>query len=659
MAAGMGSRYGGLKQLDAVGPKGETILDYSIYDAKRAGFNKVVFVIREFFKEEFQEKIVSRYEGEIEVQTVFQELNDLPAGFSIPEGREKPWGTGHALWSARQAISEPFVVINADDYYGVSAFRTASRQLDAMSRDQLEISMVAYELENTLSENGSVSRGVCEVKNGQLVNIVETHEIQRKGDGIVGGEAAEELPSEALVSMNLWLFNEKVFESTADLWTSFLAKRGHELKSEFYIIDIASKFIADGGNLAVLRSDSKWVGVTYREDKPKVEAFLQERHKKGIYPEGLIGGQPDVHLESVLDQFQVCGDLSHAIPYGSGHINSTYAVTVSQGGSSMRYLLQRINTEVFKRPDQLMDNISRVLEHAQAKLKASGDLEATRRAMTLIPAKSGQPFVLDADGHPWRCYIFVEGATGHDIIQTPEQATEAARAFGQFQDLMSDLPGAPLHETIVDFHNTPDRYQKFEDALERDTMGRAKNVQAEIDFFKSRKGMAHHLLNLVEEGKIPVRVTHNDTKLNNVLLDDKSQEGICVIDLDTTMPGLALYDFGDLVRTSTSPAAEDEVDTSKVVCQPHMFEALVKGYLSTAKSFLNEHELANLVFAGKLITYEVGLRFLTDYLDGDNYFKVKRDGHNLDRCRTQMALVASIEEQEGALESIVKSFLSQ
>jgi NDP-sugar pyrophosphorylase family protein len=151
MAAGMGSRYGGLKQLDAVGPKGETILDYSIYDAKRAGFNKVVFVIREFFKEEFQEKIVSRYEGEIEVQTVFQELNDLPAGFSIPEGREKPWGTGHALWSARQAISEPFVVINADDYYGVSAFRTASRQLDAMSRDQLEISMVAYELENTLS----------------------------------------------------------------------------------------------------------------------------------------------------------------------------------------------------------------------------------------------------------------------------------------------------------------------------------------------------------------------------------------------------------------------------------------------------------------------------------------------------------------------------
>ena len=362
--------------------------------------------------------------------------------------------------------------------------------------------------------------------------------------------------------------------------------------------------------------------------------------------------KPAYDTRAVAAQFAVLGDYVRAEVYGSGHINDTFCLEMSQGGRPMRYVLQRINHNIFKNPDGLMANVERVCAHAQAKLRAANAPDGSRRALTLVPTRSGKGWLTDEAGNRWRCYVFVEGATGHDIIRNADQAFQAAKAFGAFQALVADLPGGRLVETIPDFHHTPKRLARFEQALKADAHGRAKGVAREVDFVLARAREASLIVDAIARGEIPERVTHNDTKLNNVLLDNETQEGICVIDLDTVMPGSALYDFGDLVRTSTSPAAEDETDLSKVNLQLPMYEALVGGYLQTARAFLTPRERELLPFGGKLMTFEVGLRFLTDWLEGDVYFKVKRPGHNLDRCRNQFKLVESIESNMPALQAL-------
>lgn len=360
---------------------------------------------------------------------------------------------------------------------------------------------------------------------------------------------------------------------------------------------------------------------------------------------------------TIFGAFQVYGSCLESRPYGSGHINDTFVAAFSQSGTRIRYIFQRINHRIFKAPIALMENIQRVTEEAQRRLREAGVPDASRRALQVIPSRSGLPYVRDSAGNFWRCYLFIEGARTYDVIQTERQAFQAARAFGEFQGLVANLPGARLHETIPQFHHTRSRFEKLKAAAGADSHGRLREVQAEWKFIQKREQAVDVLLDLQAGGSIPERITHNDTKLNNVMIDNATETGICVIDLDTVMPGLALYDFGDMVRTATSPAAEDEKDVSQVRMQMPMFEALVRGYLSSARDFLNEAEIAHLAFAGKLITLETGIRFLTDYLEGDTYFKIKRPEHNLDRCRTQLALVRSIEEQEAAMNGLVESIL--
>ncbi|MEN6405474.1 MAG: aminoglycoside phosphotransferase family protein [Thermoguttaceae bacterium] len=355
-------------------------------------------------------------------------------------------------------------------------------------------------------------------------------------------------------------------------------------------------------------------------------------------------------LRAISTQFQILGEFLGAEPYGTGHINDTYRATYDQGGATVHYIHQRINRTVFQAPEWLMDNIRRVTEHLHRKLGDRPD--RTRCALTLVPARDGRAFCRDPQGEYWRTYLFIERARTHDVVQSPKQAFEAARAFGQFQRLLADMPSPRLHETIPHFHDTPARMAALEKAIEADSLGRVRNAGPEIDFVLRRKSITTALLEPHRQGVIPERITHNDTKLNNVMLDDDSQEGVCVIDLDTVMPGLALYDFGDLVRTATSPALEDERDLSKVTMRLPMYEALVRGYLSTAGDFLLEEERRRLATAGKLITFEIGIRFLTDYLSGDVYFKTHREGHNLDRCRTQFKLIESIERQEPQMERL-------
>ncbi len=359
-------------------------------------------------------------------------------------------------------------------------------------------------------------------------------------------------------------------------------------------------------------------------------------------------------LAAVADAFPLLGRFRCAQPYGSGHINDTFCVEFDQAGRPVRYILQRVNDRIFKNVPALMENIARVTAHASRRAAEQGGEDASRRALTLVPARDGHPYHREANGSWWRCYLFVEGARTHDVIESPVQAREAARAFGQFQQLLADLPGERLHETIPNFHHTRWRFGNLQAAIAADAKGRAADAAAEIAFALERESMVDRLLDLQARGEVPERVTHNDTKLNNVMIDETTHEGVCVIDLDTVMPGLALYDFGDMVRSATNSAAEDEIDLTRVHSRLSIFEALVEGYLGAARPFLNQAEIEHLVFSGRLITFEVGIRFLTDYLEGDVYFKTKRPGHNLDRARNQFQLVRSMEEQAQAMEDIVR-----
>jgi len=358
----------------------------------------------------------------------------------------------------------------------------------------------------------------------------------------------------------------------------------------------------------------------------------------------------------VLRYFQFEGDFLDGALYPFGHINDTYCVRFeTTGGRVRRYILQRINRYVFKEPEKLMRNIEMVTAHLRKRvIAARGDPQ--REVLTLVPTTDGKAFYRTPDGHYWRAYVFIDGAQTYETAQTPEHFYSAAKAFARFQQLLSDFPAEQLYETIPDFHHTPKRFAAFVQALERDARNRARSVKAEIEFVERRAASVSVLVDMLAQGQLPERVTHNDTKFNNVMIDDETGEGICVVDLDTVMPGLSLYDFGDAVRSAANSAAEDERDLSKVWFDLDVFERLARGYLEIARDFLTPTEVDYMAFAAWLMTFECGMRFLTDYLDGDVYFKVHRETHNLDRCRTQFKMIADMENQMGQMEAIIRKY---
>ena len=360
-------------------------------------------------------------------------------------------------------------------------------------------------------------------------------------------------------------------------------------------------------------------------------------------------------IAGIAAQFEVDGEFLDARPYGSGHINSTYVSRVRRRGQVVRYVHQRINHTIFKSPEKVMANIGRVTTHIRTKLIAAG-ADPSRRVLTIVPTLDGGSFLKTPGGGYWRTYLFVEGARTYDVIENPDHVYAAAKAFADFQKTVADLPAPRLHETIPHFGNAEKRFEALVDAVGRDSAGRAKAAKGEIDFAMARKALVSMFEDLRRADAVPERIIHYDTKINNVLIDDETGEGICVIDLDTVMPGLAMFDFGDAVRMGAATAAEDELDLSKVSIDLAMLDRLSCGYLKTAREFLTGIEVDHLAPGARLVTFTQGVRFLTDYLAGDVYYRISRPTHNLDRCRTQFRMVLDMEHKTEQMAEIVARY---
>ena len=360
-------------------------------------------------------------------------------------------------------------------------------------------------------------------------------------------------------------------------------------------------------------------------------------------------------VHEAIDGFKLPGELKECIRYGSGHINDTYRLTYETPQGTKRYILQRMSTSIFKKPLELMENVSGVTAWLRKKIIENGG-DPERETLTLVKSNDGLPYFVDSTGEYWRVYLFIEGATCYDAVKDDNDFYQSAVAFGHFQRLLADYPAETLHETIKDFHNTPDRLEKFKKAVAEDICGRAASVQKEIDFILEREELTHALYDLQLDGRLPLRVTHNDTKLNNIMIDDETGKAICVIDLDTVMPGLTANDFGDSIRFGASTALEDEQDLSKVSCDLHLFDVYARGFIEGCGGVLTDLEIDMLPMGAILMTFENGIRFLTDHLEGDHYYHIHREGHNLDRCRTQLTLVKDMQEKLPQMNAIIQKY---
>lgn len=356
-------------------------------------------------------------------------------------------------------------------------------------------------------------------------------------------------------------------------------------------------------------------------------------------------------LEKISRCFALEGNFVFAQSYGEGHINDTYLITTSKE----KYIIQRVNNSVFKNPVQVIENIVAVTSYLAEIIKENGG-DPKRETLTLIPATDGKMYHKEPDGSIFRAYLFIADAICYQLIEDKKQFYSSGKAFGKFQSMLKDFPAQKLYETIPDFHNTVNRYEIFKDTLKADKAGRAKTAENEIKFALAHEKDAYPIIEAINNKEIPLRVTHNDTKLNNIMFDTNSGDALCVIDLDTVMPGSMLYDFGDSIRFGASTALEDEKDLFKVSMDLSLFEEYTKGFLEGVEGRITPKEAELLAFSAKLLTLECGVRFLTDYLDGDNYFKTAYPEHNLDRAKNQFKLVWDMDNKMDKMNEIVKKY---
>lgn len=370
-----------------------------------------------------------------------------------------------------------------------------------------------------------------------------------------------------------------------------------------------------------------------------------------------IDGVDNRNLEDAVYAFGFGPKCSYVKPYGAGHINETYAVYMpGEEGDEPSYVLQRVNSNVFKDPDGVMENIFGVTEYLRSVIRAEGG-DPDRETLAYIKTKTGCNYFEDAEGEPWRCSNFISNSVCYQQVEQPEQFYQSGSSFGHFLKRLENYPAEKLHETIPDFHNTVKRFETFRIAVKRDLKNRANTCKKEIAFVEKRQEDCGVLVKQQESGILPLRVTHNDTKLNNILFDESTDKGLCIIDLDTIMPGLAANDFGDSIRFGAATAQEDEKNLDLVHFDINLYEMYVKGYLEETKDALTDAEIKSLAWGARIITLECGIRFLTDYLQGDTYFKTSYPEHNLVRARTQFKLVYEMEQQFEEMQKIIQKYL--
>ena len=400
---------------------------------------------------------------------------------------------------------------------------------------------------------------------------------------------------------------------------------------------------------------------TFSTELGKTKVVTAEfKNDAGIFGAAMLGVQEEnskvkTAEQMICENFRTNGRFVSATPFGSGHINETKLVATDDNGKETLYILQKINTNVFKDPVSLMNNYASVTEYLRDMIVREGG-DPDRETLNVIKTIDNKNFYVAPNGDCWRMLTFVSGSVSYDKVERPEQFYDSAVAFGNFQYMLRDYPADTLVETIPNFHNTPDRMRQFEEAVKADKMGRLAEVSKEVEFVRARFDFANTFENARKEGKLPLKVTHNDTKLNNILFDEKSGKALCVVDLDTIMPGYAINDFGDSIRFGATTALEDEADLSKVNFDISLYELYVKGFIEGANGGLSESELALMPEAAIMMTFECGSRFLADYLNGDTYFRVSRPGHNLDRARNQFKLVSDMEARLDEMHAIVEKY---
>ena len=361
-------------------------------------------------------------------------------------------------------------------------------------------------------------------------------------------------------------------------------------------------------------------------------------------------------IKHVLSVFQLSGRYSDVQELHSGNINNTYHLQYKEGNKVHNYTLQRVNGYVFKRPDVVTENIRLVTDHVKRSLIDDG-IDPDRRVLELIPTRRGELIYQDEMGSYWRVYRFIENATAYDVVEKPEHFYEAGRGFGEFQRRLIDFPASEIVDTIPDFHNTTRRFCTFVESLTLDRAGRVADLEEEIEFFFERRRMMSEIVKRLKLGELPLRVTHNDTKINNVMIDNETEKALCIIDLDTVMAGSALYDYGDAIRYGASTAIEDEPDVSKIALDMEKFKAFTRGFVEETNGFLTQKELKLLPLGVKVITCELAMRFLTDYMDGDLYFKVRSPYHNLIRTHAQMKLLQDIEAKYYEMQAFIDGLI--
>ncbi len=633
LAAGLGSRYGGLKQLDAFLPQNKTIIEYSIYDAFKAGFRKFVIVIKKENEEAVKQMISHSFDNYFNITYVYQEAW---------KDRIKPLGTAHALYCCKDVAKGTMGIINGDDYYGYESFVKLYHDLKTKV-DQSHYVMVGYRLENTLSANGGVSRGICFEEDGYLKTVQECTGIIEK-NGCIKNDDALELHKDQIVSMNMWGFDENIFKEIEERLEIFLNNeyKQNPEKAEFYLPAIFDNLIKENKvQVRILKSNAKWYGVTYKEDRQEVIDGITKQLDH--YQTNLIEyDKLTQKIKIIASKFNIQGEVVQVLLNSSGNINDTYQIITTTD----HYLLQRINHHIFKDVEGLMNNMSLITHYL---------LNMNQTTLELIPTLEDTLYLED-EGNYYRIFKFIENSFTYDHSEYVEDFYRTAKCFGEFFKSLSDFDASTLIESIPNFHNTPVRYSQFEDSLKHGDKARIEEASEEIKELIERQYISHILYDLYNEGKILQRVCHNDTKLSNILMDKTTREPICVIDFDTIMPGFIGYDFGDALRSGANHTYEDNPNVDEVYFDLVLFEAFSKGFLESLKDTLTQGEIDSLVDGVKVIVYEQTLRFLSDYLLGDHYYKTSFPKHNLVRAKNQLALLIDIEKKEEQMREIIRKY---